>query len=134
MRSFDDLVGAGEDRRRDGEAERLGGVEIDDELEYGRLLDRQIGRLGALEHPSRVNPDLAPKARLARPIADQAAEFGELAPLVDRRNGKPCRQRDELFAPAVEEWIGADEERAGLQLDEGGEGGVDSRFRCRPSG
>src|SRR6266446_1663757 len=38
--SFDDLVGAGEDRGRDGEAERFGGVEVDDQLEGGRLLDR----------------------------------------------------------------------------------------------
>jgi hypothetical protein len=45
--SLDDLVGAGEDRWRNGEAERLGGVEIDDQLEVGRLLDRQIGGLGA---------------------------------------------------------------------------------------
>ena len=39
-----------------------------------------------------------------------------------------CRQRHELLAPAVEERIGADDERAGMQLDEGGEGGVDLAF------
>jgi hypothetical protein len=48
-RLLDDLVGAGEDRWRDGQAERSGGLEIDDQLESGRLLDRQIGRLLALE-------------------------------------------------------------------------------------
>jgi hypothetical protein len=32
----------------DVEAERLGGLEIDDEFELGRLIDRQVGRLGAL--------------------------------------------------------------------------------------
>ena len=36
-----------------------------------------------------------------------------------------CRQRHELLAPVVEEWIGADDERAGLQLDKGREGGLD---------
>jgi hypothetical protein len=36
---FDDLVGAGEDRLRNRQAERLGGVEIDDELS----LDRRLG-------------------------------------------------------------------------------------------
>ena len=34
------------------EAERLGGLEVDDELELRRLLDRQIGRLLALENAS----------------------------------------------------------------------------------
>ena len=44
---------------RHGEAERLGGLEVDDQLELGRLLDRQIGRLGALEDLSGVNAGLA---------------------------------------------------------------------------
>ena len=39
-----------------------------------------------------------------------------------------CRQGHELLATAVEEWVGADDERAGLQLDESGEGGVDLAF------
>jgi hypothetical protein len=34
---FDYLVGAGEHRRRHVAAERLGGLEVDDELELGRL-------------------------------------------------------------------------------------------------
>src|SRR5262249_54996229 len=37
---FYDLVRAGEDRWRHGKVERLGGFEIDDQLECGRLLDR----------------------------------------------------------------------------------------------
>lgn len=43
-----------EDRRRDGEAKRLGGLEVDDELNLGDLLDRQIARLLALDDPARV--------------------------------------------------------------------------------
>ena len=41
--SFDDLVGAGEQRGRHGEAERLGGLEVDHELVLGRRLHRKVG-------------------------------------------------------------------------------------------
>ena len=34
-----------EERLGNCQAERLGGLEIDDQLELGRLLDRQVGRL-----------------------------------------------------------------------------------------
>src|SRR5215831_1557559 len=46
--SFDHLVGAGEQRRRDGDADRLGGCRIDDKLHLSRKLHRQIARLLAL--------------------------------------------------------------------------------------
>src|SRR5216684_213219 len=46
---FNHLVSAGEQRGRDSEAECFGSLEIDDQLEFGRLLDRQIGRFCASE-------------------------------------------------------------------------------------
>jgi hypothetical protein len=45
--SFDHLIGAGEQRRRHGKAERLGCGEVDDEVEFGGLLDRDVARLRA---------------------------------------------------------------------------------------
>src|SRR6516164_11643000 len=50
---FDDLVGEREELGRKLDAERLRGLEIDHQLELGRLLHRQLGRLGALEHHHR---------------------------------------------------------------------------------
>jgi hypothetical protein len=45
---FDHLVGEGPQLQRDIDVERLGGLQVDDELELGRQLDWQFGRLGAL--------------------------------------------------------------------------------------
>ena len=39
----------GEDQRRDDDAERLDDLQLDQHLELDPLLDRKIGRLGALE-------------------------------------------------------------------------------------
>jgi hypothetical protein len=44
--SFDDLVGSGENSRRDRQAELLGGLKIDHQLEPRRSLYRQVGRTG----------------------------------------------------------------------------------------
>ena len=48
---FDHLVGAAEKRERHGEAKRLGSLEINDELDFYRLLNREVRRLLALEKP-----------------------------------------------------------------------------------
>src|SRR5260370_17367772 len=76
--SFDDLVGAGEDRWRHTEAERLGGLEIDHQLEFSRLLDRQVSGLRALEALPDVNADLAIDRGEVRSIAVHAAGSGTL--------------------------------------------------------
>ena len=52
---FDDLVGAGQDRRRSRQAERCRRREIDRQLEGRGLLDRQISRLGVVENCSGIN-------------------------------------------------------------------------------
>src|SRR5262249_30237219 len=79
-RLLDHVVGAEEDRWRDGQPERLGGLEIDDQFERGRSLDRQIGRLRPLQDP--VDEVGLPPANLrsARPIGQQHPGIGIAAP------------------------------------------------------
>jgi hypothetical protein len=46
-RLFDHLVGGNEQRLRHGQTERLGGLQVDYQFKFGRLLNRQIAGLGA---------------------------------------------------------------------------------------
>ena len=55
--SFDHLVGDGEQRGRHVDAERPGRLQVDDELELGRLQHRQVGRLLALEDAAGIDAD-----------------------------------------------------------------------------
>jgi hypothetical protein len=47
-RSLNHLVSEREQRRGHFEAERSAGLKVDHQLEFARLLDRQVGRFGAL--------------------------------------------------------------------------------------
>jgi hypothetical protein len=56
---FDHLVGGREKLGRQGAVKYPGGLQVNDEFEFRRLHDRQIGRLLALENPTGIVADLA---------------------------------------------------------------------------
>src|SRR5918998_4243664 len=111
--SFDHLVSAGEERSRHVEAERLGSLEIDEQLNFRCLLDREIRRIGARKDPAGMDPTLIAPVNITASVADEAARRSELAKLVDRGYSVANGERGELSTPAREEQITPNHERLG---------------------
>src|SRR5437773_2178127 len=80
------LVHLQEERGWWRQSERLGHLEIHDELEPRRLLDGHIGGLRALENLVHVLGDALVDVRPHRPIAHEPPGARHVSPLVYRRN------------------------------------------------
>src|SRR6266704_2741601 len=71
--SFNHLVGAPEHGHRDLKAKRLGGLEVDEQIEFRGQHHRQVTRLFALHNAANVVARLAIGVGSAGTVADQAA-------------------------------------------------------------
>ena len=61
------------------EAERLGGRQVDDQIELGRLLDREVGRLRPAQNLVDIVGGAPEQVREVRSIGHQASRFDVLA-------------------------------------------------------
>jgi hypothetical protein len=118
------LVGTGEQRWWHLEAKRLGGLEVDHQLVFGRRLHRQIGRLLALEdaidiagratvlvdHIVPIGDKAAagaPRARIAPPQASRGSDvrlFDNLSPSIHlgpQKGGKLIRRGADDYDTAL---------------------------------
>src|SRR5262245_43997832 len=81
---LDHLVGAAQQRERNGDAERLGGLEVDDQLDLSGLLNRQLGRLLAFEDAASVEARLTIQVDKVGTVAHQPAGRCKSVELKDR--------------------------------------------------
>src|SRR5262249_30590830 len=77
------FVGTAKQRWRHGEAECFGSLEVDDQLETGRRLDRKIGRLLAFEDAIDIPSRASVRVEIVRPVRHQAAISGFVTVSVD---------------------------------------------------
>src|SRR6266702_4265532 len=84
--SLDHLVGAAEQREGNGHVQGLGGLEIDEQLNFGDPLHREVGRLVALENPPGVEAGPSIRFLDVATVTHQAASYDELAILENRRH------------------------------------------------
>src|SRR5262249_38502798 len=96
--SFDHLVGAGQQRRRHVEAERLGGLQIEYDLILAWHLPRQGGSFLAFEYAIDGASRLPVLLDEIRPIGNQATGAHEVAVVVDRRQIVMGGARDDQIA------------------------------------
>jgi hypothetical protein len=82
---LDHLVGAGEQCRRNVDADPLRRFEIDHQLELDGLLHWEVGRLFAVKNATSIDPLQPVLFRDATTVADKSARCGELAGLKYRR-------------------------------------------------
>ena len=94
---FDHLVGGSKLRRRNGQAERLGGLEVDDELELGRRLNWQIGGFRTAKDAVDVIRGAAKQVANVRPITYEPVPHVS-SRWVDGRHPIPCSRGVDRFA------------------------------------
>src|SRR6516162_11429634 len=87
------LVGTQQKGFGDGEADGLGGLEIDDKLDPCRQLDREIGGLCAFEYLVDVIAGAAEQVRVVRAVRQKASACDVASAAVYSREARSQRQR-----------------------------------------
>src|SRR5262249_58279370 len=128
---FDHFVGELLQLQRHFQAERLGSLEVDDELEFARLHDRQSGGLLTLEDAADIDGGLAVRVGQARGVGHEAAGVDQLARSKDGGDAVLLRQSRDSGGGSLEERVAGDDQRPHIALGETGKGCVEIALIAR---
>src|SRR5215831_16925315 len=103
--SFDQLVGEREQLPRNGKAERLGGLEVQDHLELGRKLNGKIARLLAAQDAIHIRGGAMNDVYHVDPVGEQTAVFDKKRYKIGRRYIVPGGRRYDRRAMHAHEYI-----------------------------
>ena len=105
------LVGGGEQCRRNREAECLRRVQIYDEIELCRLLDRNVGRLRPAQNLIDVISGAPKKIRVVWSKGNQTSRFYVISRSMNRRQSRADRQYVDSNSVGACERVGTDIKR-----------------------
>src|SRR5262245_9948491 len=104
LKLLNDPIRLREHLRRNRRVDLLGCFQIDDELEFRRLLHCNVGGLGAFQDFIHKVSDSPPIVRRVRPVAHQAAGLNKLTRWVHRRQPVLCREVHHLALQSKNNW------------------------------
>ena len=117
-----DHLSQDEQRIRNLQAQRLGGGQVDDEIELGRLLDRDVSGLSSAQNLINIVGRAPPQLQLVWPIGHQTAGFDVRPGIINRRQTRAHGQTVDASTITVYQRFDADIKclRAGVERLEGG--------------
>ena len=116
LRVSEALVSAREKRQGEGEPERLGGVEIDDQFELGGLLHGKVGGFRTSQYPVDVSCR-TPELRLhVRAVGHEAARLGCFSAGINRGQSAALRMLDDQLLMANEDRVPQNEQSIDFRL------------------
>src|SRR5262249_31563708 len=107
-------------------AMRFGGLEIDQELEFGHRHDWQVSWLPALENAADIDPDLPVHVGDAGAVAHQAPCQCIFPKLIDCRHLMLRYQCNQPVPSCIEKWISPDHKRIDVLLGKRSEASIDT--------